>query len=208
MPPCISREMVIAEGNRLLARKGRTFEVAPHMERALAYLMAHFNPSATFPKPRQSFVIYGNPGSGKTTLMRIFNKLARKEDQATFYDARELAKDFAAKGWEAIAAINQARKEGGLLNHVWIDDMGTERPTMHTVGGFSKTEMTDLMLDVVHKTDLKFDKCGAFLYVTTNLGKGEMATRYADARTASRMNELDWIPCGTDESDRDFRVNN
>lgn len=203
----ITREMVIEEANRLLKPKGETFSIQPENEASLNWLLKYYNPSSQFPVNRKGYIIMGNPGSGKSTLIRVFKNLAEMRDKFFIVDSTEISDRFARKGYGALSNIlNKHWTDSGNPYNICIEDIGREEPVTHVENGFSKSKLIDVIPQVIHRLNLKWERKGIRTFGTTNLSDDEIKSRY-DARTYSRFRgTFDFIPWGATSESRDFRI--
>ncbi len=150
------------------------------------------NPSLT-----KGLLLFGSPGTGKTTMMKIFGRNQRQG--FAVIGANTIANHFAEHGNIDVFVDPDTNATGDVTNFyqkfrgLCIDDMGTEEIKNHF--GNKVNVIGQLM-------ERKYERghVGEILHATTNLNAGELRSFYGD-RVASRMREIFNI-IGVDGEDR------
>lgn len=204
----ITRERVIARGNEILRPKSQTFVIEPHLEEAVERLIRRYNPSLQFPTKEKNFILFGNTGSGKSLLLKIFNDLANDWQRARIIETQTIALMFAKSGWtgdEMNRLLNQ-KLNHSLPNNYAFEDIGREDHVIHVANNIPRSKMTNTFVQVYHHRNLMWETHDIHNHGTTNLSEDELLAMY-DQRTFSRIKgSTEFIPCGTKADDRDFRI--
>ena len=132
----------------------------------------------TNPEAKQSLVMTGFPGTGKTTLLRAIIGYMREAQwpSCKWYDATDLPTvrlDHELEWTDTILGGNWA-------SYVMLDDVGEEPVTVMEYG-----RVWPLFQKIVAA---RYEKMLPFI-ITTNLNAADLATRYGE-RTADRLREV------------------
>lgn len=135
--------------------------------------------------------LQGNPGSGKTLIMEIFNELLVQRLQGFgFVSCCDVAKDFSIGGYNAILkwGNHSFRHGSSTLDYskpvtVLFDDMGTEPMALYYGNS------VNVMEDVIQDRYRHFVKRGMRTHLTTNLAGKEIRERYGE-RVSSRARQM------------------
>ena len=224
--PAFTLGDVVEQINAMLVLKGEVWKMEEWMEKPMQWMVSYYNPSPQFPKLiNKGFVLMGNPGRGKTLVMRAFNTLANPYDKAYFLESEFLTEAFEEGGWNhpKLKKLKSERythrlaetSTGSIVKlilpmNINIDEIGREKQVFHKVGNQIKSKMTDVVPDIIHKRYTMYEQMGARIYGTTNLSDSQIFNsdgngRY-DERTYSRIRGMiDFVPWGIEEDSRDFR---
>lgn len=144
----------------------------------------------TKPNLRKGIYIQGNPGSGKTTIMKILSKIGNFH----FIPCDIVADNVRREGQKAVDDIHNK-----IMDSIYFDDLGSEQKIKH----FGNT--MDVMHDIVIKRYRNFVQNGIKTHFSTNLSMTEIGKLY-DARIESRLYEMcNVIVLGGGKDYKDFR---
>lgn len=141
------------------------------------------DPSGAF-DINKGILLYGGTGTGKTSVMRIFMRLADALDIKDGYD-----KKFSIiKTSDVVLDIRVKENEGFIRqyfsNSFCFDDMGQE-PTDTKIYGNTVSVMGDIIFNRYDRSNIT--------HVTTNLNENEIKAKYGQ-RIHSRMAEMfNWV---------------
>lgn len=225
--PTFTLDDVVDRLNLMLSAKGEKWLMEEWMVKPMEWMVNYYNPSLQFPKLiTKGFVLVGNPGRGKTIVMKAFNSLANPYDKAYFVESEFLTDAFEEGGWnhpklkkmkgERYTHREAETAEGNIVNlflpmNINIDEIGNEKPVFHKQGSSIKSKLTDVVGSIIHKRYTMYEQMGARIFGTTNLSdsqlysKEDTSGRY-DERTYSRIKGMiDFVRWGTEPETRDFR---
>lgn len=198
--------------NKSFNRKNQEFILEEWMQKPIDFLLTYYNQDNIPGQIRKGFCLMGNPGRGKTELFKAFNEICDPYDKAICLESTMIADQFSLGGIEALKdLISRYWKEDDTPYNVFIDDIGKEDPKIFMQNGFSLSKMTDVLVLVLDKLDIKFNRKGVRFFATTNLDKKQLYSvdqpcRY-DERTFSRIcGMVDFIYYGAKIETRDFRI--
>lgn len=150
-----------------------------------------FMPQATnmqIAKPSlgKGLILLGNCGTGKTLLMRLFQK--NKRQVFRLANVKDIADEFSTDGAESRHVekvknpVNDAESFYQPFTGLCLDDLGTEDVKMHY--GNRKNVIGDLI-----EKRYSRQNTGVFLHATTNMNL-QQVTDFYGARVLSRMYEI------------------
>lgn len=134
----------------------------------------------------KGILIQGNVGSGKTSMMNLFNKNIHQS--FIMLSCREIAAQYAEKGTPVIKMYSRPiscdHKENFGQNELGIcyDDMGAEKNMKYF--GNEANVMEEIMQNVYDKPEMRRK-----IYITTNLTADDLNNDYG-IRVVSRMREM------------------
>lgn len=162
---------------------GRRYEVDEDNLQALKLLWDYFFNPAKFDADNPNYasgkgwLIIGNPGTGKTDLLKIFQKLVQRYPKIRF---------LSVKFWD-VAGNYQAKGDAGIHHdrrHWLFDELGLERCREVKYYGQS----VDIDNEII-RTRYEFFLAGAITHFTSNLDKNMLEERY-DWRANSRLAQM------------------
>lgn len=131
----------------------------------------------------KGIILSGPVGCGKTSLMFLLNYFFQNGYDYKMKPCRDIAFEFAAKGYEALTPFTKKETKQARMNTYCFDDLGTEKQIKHF--GNECNVMAEIILTrydsfIHHKT---------MTHVTTNLSASELEAFYGD-RVRSRMRQM------------------
>lgn len=131
----------------------------------------------------KGIILSGPVGCGKTSLMFLLNYFFQQGYDYKMKPCRDIAFEFAAKGYEALTPFTKKESKQARMNTYCFDDLGTEKQIKHF--GNECNVMAEIILTrydsfIHHKT---------MTHVTTNLSASELEAFYGD-RVRSRMRQM------------------
>jgi DNA replication protein DnaC len=131
----------------------------------------------------KGIILSGPVGCGKTSLMFLLNYFFQQGYDYKMKPCRDIAFEFAAKGYEALTPFTKKETKQARMNTYCFDDLGTEKQIKHF--GNECNVMAEIILTrydsfIHHKT---------MTHVTTNLSASELEAFYGD-RVRSRMRQM------------------
>jgi DNA replication protein DnaC len=138
-------------------------------------------------KSDKGIFLYGDFGTGKTSIMKAFNLLSATK---TFKikSAKDIAKAYAGDasleekgGYAAISRYNDVTRRNGQIEGWLFDDLGAESKVKHY--GQEENVMADIITSLYDKGHK------GKVHVTSNLHPEELTAKYGH-RAASRMMEM------------------
>lgn len=137
---------------------------------------------------RKSLLILGNPGSGKTFMMELFQQLVRNiPSKFNTHTCIDLKENYKKNGLEV------CRKNGNLF----LNDLGFEEPAF--------SEQHEPLSKIIFERHIKWCKHNVKTHIDTNLQPDEIAKRYG-IRNWDRIEEMcNIIPLGITENSANRR---
>ena len=123
---------------------------------------------------RKGIMLVGNPGSGKTTIMRIFSQIIPFQ----FMYCHSICDSVRKDGQEAMDKVHQKSHD-----EICFDDLGGEQKVKFYGNSI------DAMYDIIIKRCLNMVHHNTRTHITTNLTMEEIKSTY-DARIESRLHEM------------------
>ena len=170
-----------------------SFETNDQLKKLLENLTKYFiNDNTGSFSLDKGILMYGSVGTGKTSLFRIYERLAGALDIKDGYD-----KKFKIEKTSNIVLDVRAKENEGFMkqyfnNNYCFDDLGKE-PKEVKIYGNSSTIMGDILFN-------RYDR-NVLTHATTNLSAEELLDHYGD-RIHSRMHEMfNWV----NVTGKDFR---
>lgn len=184
------------------------------LEYANIVLCGGYNPeqfevvSKTFaPKPNEShhefclnefasgygLAVFGNPGSGKTFLFKVLQKILPPDNPLKFriVETHDLVSRFNAVGDEVFKAYKG--------KNVCFNDLGFEKI------GVRYGDKMEVMEQFIHIRMDEYENCGTITHFTSNLSKQQIVERYG-MRIWSRIESMCTIvKCGASSEYSDYR---
>lgn len=141
--------------------------------------------------PRKGILLMGNPGSGKTLLMNVFQQLIHNTPQAfKAITCRKLAGNYSEKGIKSFNSL--------LNSNYYFDDLGREAQADY----YGKKEV---MHDVICDAYDAWYKSGYQFHFTTNENLDELSKRYG-VHCRSRLRQMcNIIGLGINRDSKDRR---
>lgn len=154
-----------------------------------------FNKQYTYGKRNinKGFLIIGNKGSGKTTILEICRLLLRQTPLSfRKLSTSEVIDSFSERGTEYLRE---------LKDNIFFDDLGFEKPASHYA------DKRELMQDIIYSRYDNFRFGKQITHFTTNLFPQEIIDRYGDL-IWSRLQEMcNIIIIGGSAKSTDRRIN-
>ncbi len=131
----------------------------------------------------KGILLTGPIGSGKTSLMLLLKYIAPAQFNYAMKPCREIAFEFAEKGYESLNKFTQKPSSQKRLSAICFDDLGTEQNIRHF--GNECNVMAEILLSRYdHFVDNK-----TITHLTTNLSASEIESFYGN-RVRSRMRAM------------------
>lgn len=142
---------------------------------------------------KYGIVLYGNPGSGKTLILKMIQKIIPPYSPLFFtqYHCDFLVDEFSASG----RVIFKKYKSGNIL----FDDLGTEG-----IGRHFKDEL-NVFEKIIQERNLVFEKQHMRTFYTTNLLQEELFSRYGKRCESRLMGNSEHIILGGSKDSTDRR---
>jgi DNA replication protein DnaC len=126
---------------------------------------------------KKGILLIGPVGSGKTSLMKVFNHLSHNHKKYFVRSSREITTEFIQDGFQVIP------KYGKALKNYCFDDLGVEQSMKHF--GNECNVMGEILLS---RYDL-LKSAKQITHATTNLNANELDFIYG-SRVRSRLREM------------------
>lgn len=191
------KSIVINKANKLTGGFILTEENKPVLEALFYYFtnnpkFNNTNVCYNQPSLNKGILLSGNTGSGKTTLMRLFQQLKLQKYQ--IYSAYDFVSDFEKNG------------ETGITNYfnnpLLFDDLGAEQEAYY----YGKRENVGTRL--LEKRHLNYTTKGLITHATSNLKYEQLCDKYG-FRMRGRFPEMfNIIYLGKKSNSVDFRIKN
>lgn len=133
--------------------------------------------------PDKALLLSGPVGCGKTSMMFLLNYFCAPQSNYKIKPCREVAFEFAKKGYEALVPYTQKEHKQNRLPSYCFDDLGTENNLKYY--GNECNVMAEILLS---RYDLYISK-KLQTHITTNLSANEIEKQYGN-RVRSRLREL------------------
>uniref|UniRef100_UPI004049924B ATPase n=1 Tax=Flavobacterium sp. TaxID=239 RepID=UPI004049924B len=144
----------------------------------------------------KGIIISGPVGCGKTSLMFLLNYFFPKGQAYQMKPCRDIAFEFASKGFEALKPYTKLNGLQSRINTFCFDDLGTEKQIKH----FGNE--CNVMAEIILSRYESFIENKTMTHVTTNLSASELEVFYGD-RVRSRMRQMfNLIPFALDSEDK------
>lgn len=155
-------------------------------------LINYFNGHNDYCDPSKGIMLRGNTGTGKTLLMRIFQKYASVVCKKGFkiVQTREVLTKYMTAGMAGIGEYfynNEPTVTGGTENkavRICIDDIGSEQFSANFFGN-----QVNLIQEVIYGRYDIFSYKGIQTHITTNLTPSKIEEAYGE-RVRSRLTEM------------------
>ena len=131
----------------------------------------------------KGIILSGPVGCGKTSLMFLLRYFFHKEYEYKMKPCRDIAFEFASKGYEALTTYQKMESKQIQLNTFCFDDLGTEKQIKH----FGNE--CNVMAEIILTRYDSFIHNNTMTHVTTNLSASELEAFYGD-RVRSRMRQM------------------
>ena len=132
---------------------------------------------------QKGIILSGPVGCGKTSLMFLMNYFFQQGYDYKIKPCRDIAFDFAAKGYEVLDAFTKLKGTQVRLNAYCFDDLGTEKQIKH----FGNE--CNVMAEIILTRYDNFIHNKTITHITTNLSASEMEMFYGD-RVRSRLRQM------------------
>ena len=148
---------------------------------------------------KKGILLTGPIGCGKTTLLKLMQKIPTNRKNFGVYATRQIVSEFMQTGFETIEKYSSGNlyNETRQMRSICFDDLGAETTSKYF--GNDCNVMAEILLT---RYDLYKDK-GLITHITTNLTAGEIESIYGN-RLRSRMREM-FNLFGYDEISKDKR---
>jgi DNA replication protein DnaC len=131
----------------------------------------------------KGIILSGPVGCGKTSLMFLLNYFFQNGYDYKMKPCRDIAFEFAAKGYEALTPFTKKESKQTRMNTYCFDDLGTEKQIKH----FGNE--CNVMAEIILTRYDSFIHNKTMTHVTTNLSASELEAFYGD-RVRSRMRQM------------------
>ncbi|HRZ32084.1 MAG TPA: ATPase [Flavobacterium sp.] len=131
----------------------------------------------------KGIILSGPVGCGKTSLMFLLNYFFQNGYDYKMKPCRDIAFEFAAKGYEALTPFTKKEIKQSRMNTFCFDDLGTEKQIKH----FGNE--CNVMAEIILTRYDSFIHNKTMTHVTTNLSASELEAFYGD-RVRSRMRQM------------------
>jgi DNA replication protein DnaC len=131
----------------------------------------------------KGIILSGPVGCGKTSLMFLLNYFFQNGYDYKMKPCRDIAFEFAAKGYEALTPFTKNESKQTRMNTFCFDDLGTEKQIKH----FGNE--CNVMAEIILTRYDSFIHNKTMTHVTTNLSASELEAFYGD-RVRSRMRQM------------------
>jgi DNA replication protein DnaC len=131
----------------------------------------------------KGIILSGPIGCGKTSMMFLINFFTRQQHNYKLIPCREIAFEFAAKGYEALLPFTKKEDNQTKMNNICFDDLGTEKQIKY----FGNE--CNVMAEIILTRYDNFINNKTMTHITTNLSASELETCYGD-RVRSRMRQM------------------
>ena len=131
----------------------------------------------------KGILLSGPVGCGKTTLMNLCKNFSRKSHDYTVKPCREIAFEFAEKGYESLNKFTTKPPTQARLPTYCFDDLGTE----NNIRYFGND--CNLMAEILLSRYDHFTQNKTLTHLTTNLAASEIEAYYGN-RVRSRMRAM------------------
>lgn len=167
---------------------GRNFQIYPEdlsvLYRLLIYAIKDEKNALKLRLDLEKGILLSGPiGCGKTSVMHLIKPFFVKASDYKIITCREIAFDFAKKGYEALAPYTQKTGFQPRIPGYCFDDFGAEQQIKHF--GNDCNVMAEILL--TRYEDFVAHRC--ITHLTTNLSASEIETHYGN-RLRSRMRSL------------------
>lgn len=148
---------------------------------------------------RKGILLTGPIGCGKTTLLKLMQKIPSNRKNFGVYATRQVVSEFMQTGFETIEKYSRGNlyNETRQMRSICFDDLGAETTSKYF--GNDCNVMAEILLT---RYDL-YEEKGLITHITTNLTAGEIESIYGN-RLRSRMREM-FNLFGYDEISKDKR---
>jgi len=132
---------------------------------------------------KKGLMITGPVGCGKTTLLRLMQKIAVPEKKFFFFTCREIGFEFIQDGYQVIHLYSKGVPNQRTRSNMAFDDLGTEQALKYF--GNETNVMAEILLS---RYDLYIQN-GFTTHITTNLSATEIEDAYGN-RVRSRLKKM------------------
>lgn len=168
--------------------------------KVLNLLKDYFNRYRCELDSKKGIMLLGNPGLGKSIIMRTWSRLTRlNDDRFEFVGSKYIADDFMTFGYESIlkysCVTNGDRKKidrkylsffkDSKLNHICIDDLGSENPNRKYMGN----DM-NVMAELIEKRYDIYQMHGTKTHIISNIVSSDELIKLYGTRAFSRLQEM------------------
>lgn len=141
---------------------------------------------------RKGILLIGNPGSGKTMLLEVYQKLIRNTPMAYHsMDCIEASRQYSQYGEKTFAKWN---------GNYFFDDIGLETTAIH----FGKK--CEVMQDLIFYRYNQWKTLGVVTHFTTNMKPEEISARYGEHAWSRLQQMCNIIGLGTSSKSKDRRT--
>lgn len=132
---------------------------------------------------KKGLMITGPVGCGKTTLLRLMQKIAVPEKSFFFCTTRDVSFEFIQDGYQVIHLYSKGVPNQRTRSNMAFDDLGTEQTLKYF--GNETNVMAEILLS---RYDLYIQN-GLTTHITTNLSANEIEDAYGN-RVRSRLRKM------------------
>jgi DNA replication protein DnaC len=131
----------------------------------------------------KGIILSGPVGCGKSSMMFLCNFFTNQMQNYKIIPCRDIAFDFATKGYEALLPFTKKEDKQTKMNNICFDDLGTEKQIKYF--GNECNVMAEILLTRYDN----FINNKTITHITTNLSASELEKYYGD-RVRSRMRQM------------------
>ena len=136
------------------------------------------------PRLRAGILLIGNPGSGKSLMMRVFSAMKIPGSRINVINCDQITESYERQGNYALDKFNSSYHGNSRIAPYCFDDLGWEKKVAGHFGNKS-----NCMMEVIMKQERLYQECKHKSHYTSNYSLNELAAMY-DIRTESRLSEM------------------
>lgn len=136
------------------------------------------------PRLRAGILLIGNPGSGKSLIMKIFSSMKIPGNRINIINCDQITESYERQGNYALDRFNSSYHINTRLAPYCFDDLGWEKKV---AGHYSNK--SNCMMEVIMKQERLYQDCHHKSHYTSNYSLTELSAMY-DIRTESRLSAM------------------
>ncbi len=184
-------DFITTQGKQFADKEGWTFALDDINRPVYTLLAQYFAQDPAFEEQgyslRKGLLVFGNIGTGKTTMMQLFSVNTRQS--YTIYSCRRISDLYTEQGNEIIQRASSiipsmyaTQYFGQQHLALCLDDLGTENTASHFRN--QKNVIAEIIQNRYENTELR-----GMTHITTNLTANEIRTTYGE-RVYDRLREM------------------